>query len=95
MALGDIKLHSKDSMKVLGITLDPKLKFDAHISTLSRRASQQINILKRLSKFLTLESRILVHNYFISANFTYYPVTWMFCGKQNIQKLEKLQERAL
>ena len=32
---------------------------------------------------------------FISSNFNYCPVAWMFCGKKNLVKLEKLQERAL
>ena len=32
---------------------------------------------------------------FISSNFSYCPVSWIFCGKQNSDKLEKLQERAL
>ena len=95
LTVGNIELNSEDSIKILGINLDSKLKFDSHISTLSKRASQQINVLKRLSKFLSLESRLLVYNSFISANFTYCPVTWMFCGKQNIHKLEKIQERAL
>ena len=95
ISVGNSELVTEESIDVLGVTLDSKLKFDAHVTTLSRRASQQINILKRLSKFLSLDSRILVYKSFISSNFTYCPVTWMFCGRKNILKLEKLQERAL
>ena len=29
------------------------------------------------------------------SNFTYCPLTWHFCGKQNNYKIEKIQERAL
>ena len=57
--------------------------------------SRQINALKRLTKFLNERSRILVYKSFISSNFNYCPVTWMFCGRRNVIKLEKLQERAL
>ena len=32
---------------------------------------------------------------FMSSNFSYCPVSWIFCGKPNSDKLEKLQERAL
>ena len=32
---------------------------------------------------------------FISANFSYCPIVWLFCGKTNLNKLEKLQERTL
>ena len=49
----------------------------------------------RLAKFLKERSRILIYKSFISSNFNYFPVTWMFCGWKNVMKLEKLQERAL
>ena len=38
---------------------------------------------------------MLLYRSFISSNFSYCPVSWIFCGKRNSTKLEKLQERAL
>ena len=84
-----------DNIKVLGVTLDDHLKFDAHITNICITAFRQINALKRLAKFLNERSRILIYKSFISSNFSYCPVTWMFCGRKNVMKLEKLQERAL
>ena len=85
-----------DSIRVLGgVSLDEQLKFDAHITNICIAASRQINALKRLSKYLNERSRVLIYKSFISSNFNYCPVTWMFCGWQNVTKLEKLQERAL
>ena len=86
---------SDPSIKVLGIVLDNKLKFDEHVSQMCLKASRQINALKRISKYLDQKCRILVYKSFISSNFNYCPVSWMFCGKMNLNKLEKLQERAL
>ena len=34
-------------------------------------------------------------NSFIIANFNYCPVIWHFCSAKNIQRIEKIQERAL
>ena len=59
------------------------------------KASRQINALKRVSKYLDENCRIMIYKTFISSNFNYCPVSWMFCGKANVDKLEKLQERAL
>ena len=84
-----------DHIRVLGITLDDSLKFDLHISDMCKKASRQINALKRISKFLTQDSRKSIYRSFIAANFNYCPISWMFCGKKNTSKLEKLQERAL
>ena len=84
-----------DIIKVLGVTLDKNLKFDIHIRNLCTSASRQLNALKRISKFLNLSCRLQIYTAFISAHFGYCPVVWIFCGKKNMQKLEKLQERAL
>ena len=88
-------VSTSHNIKVLGVTFDDKLKFNDHITVLCRRASAQINALKRVSKFLNVSSRLSIYKSFILSNFNYCPLTWMFCGKKNSEKLEKLQERAL
>ena len=95
ISVQDNTIFSDPSIKVLGVTLDDKLKFDEHVSHMCLKASRQINALKRVSRYLDESCRILVFKSFISSNFNYCPVSWMFCGKTNLNKLEKLQERAL
>ena len=90
-----IPINSTDQIKVLGVLLDAKLNFKPYVSTICLRASRQINALRRLSKYLSTDSKLRVYKSFISANFSYCPVVWLFCGKVNSLKLEKLQERAL
>ena len=60
---------SDPSIKVLGVTLDDKLKFDEHVSEMCRKASMQIYALKRFSKYLDESCRILVYKSFISVKF--------------------------
>ena len=86
---------STDKIKMLGVTLDDKLNFNAHIDNICRSASRQINALKRLSRHLDKNSRVLIYKSFITSNFTYSPVAWIFCAKRKTKKLEKLNERAL
>ena len=82
-------------MKVLGVTLDSKLNLNEHVSNICSKASAQINVLKRLSRYLNQNNRTKIYQSFITAKFTYCPAAWIFCGKQNSNKLERLQERAL
>ena len=84
-----------NTLKILGVTLDDKLNFKAHIRNICQTASCQINALKRISKFVNEHCRLSVYKSFINANFNYCPIVWMFCGKTNLNRLEKLQERAL
>ena len=60
-----------------------------------QKAARQINALKRLSKFLNLESRMAIFRSFITSNFGYCSLVWHACSAKNTQKLEKLQLRAL
>ena len=83
------------SIKVLGVSLDDHLNFNTHVSNICRRASRQIMAFKRIAKYLNLSNRELTYKSFISSNFSYSPTSWIFCGKQNTNKLNKLQERAL
>ena len=82
-------------LKVLGVTLDHKLNFDMHIGSICFSASRGINALKRLSRFLDEDSRVSIYKSFVLSNFSYSPITWIYCGKRNSTKLEWLQERAL
>ena len=95
ISIQDDIIIPSDHIKVLGITLDDSLKFDLHIADMCKKASLQINALKRVSKFLTQDSPKSIYRSFIAANFNYCPISWIFCGKKNTTKLEKLQERAL
>ena len=91
----DYEIPLSNHLKVLDVTLDNKLKFDIHIDSNCLSASRQINALKRLSKFVDESSRVLNYKSFVLSTFSYSPITWIFCGKRNSLKLEKLQERAL
>ena len=84
-----------NTLKILGVTLDDKLNFKAHIRYICQTASCQINASKRISTFMNEHCWLSVYKSFINANFNYSPIVWMFCGKTNLNKLEKLQKRAL
>ena len=71
------------------------LNFDLHISKICKKAARQINVLLRLSKFLSTETKVLIYKSFIRSNFNYCPLVWHFCSKTSSKKMEKLQYRAL
>ena len=93
--LSDTFIETTNEINVLGINLDSKLNFNSYVKKICSRASLQINALRRVGKYLDTDGRLRIYKSFIRANFSYNPVTWIFCGKANSEKLEKLQERAL
>ena len=84
-----------NSFKMLGVTLDDNFNFNEHVRNICQTASCQINALKRISNFLNEQCRMNVYKSFISANFNYCPIVWLFCGKTNLKKLAKLNGRLL
>ena len=83
------------SVELLGIQIDDKLNFKLYIRNICRSATNQLNALIRLKRFLGFkEKRILINSYFM-ANFNYCPLVWMFSITSSLKKIENLQKRAL
>ena len=85
---------SKD-IKLLGVTLDNRLKFDAHIADICRKVGGQVNALNRLKNILPCKTKEALYHAFILPYFTYCSQVWHHCGTRNTNKLEKVNERAL
>ena len=58
----DIDIPVNENVKILGIHIDNKLKFDKHISELCKRASRHLNAISRVSKFLDEKCRISLYH---------------------------------
>ena len=93
--LAGVDIPCEENVKLLGVELDFMLNFDKQIKNMCMKAARQLNVLQRLSKFLSVETRLLIFKSFIQSNFNYCPLVWHFCSKANTEKLEKLQYRAL
>ena len=91
----NFELTCEDSVKLLGIEIDYQLNFDTHISTIFRKAFQQLNIIKRLGPYLNRLNKLTIFHTFILSNFKFCPLAWHFCTEKNSKKIEKVQERAL
>ena len=89
LLLDGTEIKCEDSVKLLGVTFDYMLNFDKHSSNICKKAARQINVLLRLSKYLSTETKILIYKSFINSNFNYCPLVWHFCSKNCSDKMEK------
>ena len=53
------------------------------------KEAQQLNILQRISKLLSVETRHLIFKYFIQSNINYCPLVLHFCSEANTDKFKK------
>ena len=94
-SVADNTIPCKETVKLLGVELDYQLNFNEQVSRICQKVARQLNVLQRISKFLSEEIRLLVFKSFIRSNFNYCHIILHFCSKVNTEKLEKLQYRGL
>ena len=68
-----IVIQSEDEVKLLGVNLDFLLSFNSHISSICKKASKQLNVLKRLGKYLNKLGRLTIYYSLIVSNLIIVP----------------------
>ena len=63
-------ISAKEEVDLLGTTIDSKFTFETHISRLCRKAAGQLNVLKRLSYYIPVETSKVLVEAFIFSNFS-------------------------
>ena len=89
------KCMSSDKVKLLGITIDWKLQFNTHVNELCDKANKKVAALMRLRNKLSVEQKTILSNSFISSQFGYCPLVWMFCGKSVNHRINRVHHRTL
>ena len=83
---------SKD-IKLLGVTLDNRLKFDAHIADVSRKVGRQVNKLNRLKNILPYKTKEALYRAFILPNFFYsYHTLLKWIGLHSTLETRRIQD---
>ena len=54
------KVWESNNFKLLGITLNNKLKFDKHVSTSCSKANRKLSKLTKVAKFLPFKKRLIL-----------------------------------
>ena len=74
LVVKNVPSTSSSGEKSLGIKIDQKLSFEAHVESLCKKASQKPNSLTRMASSSKFKQRKLLLNSFITAQFSYAPV---------------------
>ena len=81
--------------KLLGVTIDKKLKFDTHVKNMCKKASAKVTALSRLARVIGFQKKRILMSAFIESQFSYCPLLWMFCSKALDREINNIQKRAL
>ena len=95
LKLNEVTISNSNCEKLLGIKIDNGLTFESHVETLCKKASQKLNALSRIASSLKFDQRKTIMNAFITSQFSYAPVIWMFHSRRLNNRINHIHERAL
>ena len=81
--------------ELLGITIDSNLSFEEHLNNICKKASQKLNALARISSYMDIQKRRAIMKSFITTQFSYCTLVWMFHSRKLNNKINTIHERAL
>ena len=88
-------LDSVTQIKLLGVTIDNLLSFQAHIKEICRKVNAKVSILRRIRKLIPLDIMIRLYKAFILPHFEYASPLFLGLSKGLSAKLESTNAFAL
>ena len=89
LKINGAELTMESSVKLLGIETDNKMNIEKNISSISEKASNQLNAICRLQTFLGHKEKEALIGTFVHSNFNYGGLIWHFSSKKSKDKVEK------
>ena len=86
----DFSIQNSTEEKLLVTKFDSNLSFESHDTFLCKKTSQKLRALARISHFMELNKG---RKAFITSQFSYWPLIWMFHSRNLNNKINR--ERAL
>ena len=90
-----IKIESSDCIKLFGVDIDNRQKFNEHVSNVCTKSSQRVGVLMKMKNMILIRAKLQLYKAAILPYIIYSHTIWHFCCVSDKQKLERVQERAL
>ena len=88
-------VENKKEQQLPCIKFDSSLSFKDHITSLCKKASQRLHALARTVNYMDLPKRKILMKVFITFQFSYCSLIWMFHSRTLNNCIDNIHERAL
>ena len=75
--------------------IDSDLKFDIHVNNLCKKATQKLNALARISRYMDSSKKRTIMKAFIISHYSYCRFVWMFHSRELNNKINRIHESSL
>ena len=91
----NVALECKESVRYLGVIIDNNLSWKNHIDHVAIKISRTIGLICKLRHFLPRHILLTIYRSLVTPYLTYGLIAWGQACKSHLEKLLKLQKRAL
>ena len=95
LVLNGAKIDQVLEHRLLGITIDNKLRWDSHINNVCKTVSRRVFLLSKLRYIVDIDTRKLFFNAHIKPHIDYASVVWDGCSDVLKKRLNSLHRRAV
>ena len=95
LVLNGAKTDQVSEHRLLGITVDNKLRWDSHINNVCKTVSRRVFLLSKLRYIVDIDTRKLFFNAHIKPHIDYASVVWDGCSDVLKKRLNSLHRRAV
>ena len=89
------KIDRVKEVRFLGVIVDEKLNWSAHIKILKIKMSRYICILCKIKKLLPIQAKMQIFQSLIQSHLNNCSIVWGFTAKSNIESLFRIQKKGI
>ena len=94
-AIDNCYIESKYKQVSLAIIIYSNHTFENHINIICNKASQKLNALARITPYMSLQKRRTIIKSFVTSQFSYCPLIFMFRSRRLNNKINSMHQRNL
>ena len=95
VTISGLPVVNEKRVKLLGINIEGRLGFDFHVNKLCNKASKKLNALARICNYMNIDQKRKIMKAFITSQFSFCPLVWMFNSRNINNRINKIHHRAL
>ena len=95
LKLAGTKLKKVDKVKFLGVIIDDKLNWEAHVEHLKEKLNSSIVVIKRIKKFVPQSEYLKIYNALFKSHLSYCISSWGGIPRYRFESLFSVQKRCI
>lgn len=95
ISINSTPIRQVNKHKLLGLVIDDRLEWHAHVDSICKIMSKNLHLLSRLSQFTDVHSRQLFYYAHVQSHLDYASTVWDGCSDACLKRLNSLHRRAV